>query len=87
MSDNISDHDEHKNKNEWKLFLNASLARQSNDAISLRTPKSKTAYFEDGEELFEKVKNHRNYNNVVFMENSVYYLRTANEDGCRISVI
>ncbi len=76
-----------KNKNEWKLFLNAYLARQSNDAISLKTPKGKTVYSEDGEELFEKVKNHRNYNNVVFMENSVYYLRTANEDGYRISVI
>ncbi len=87
ISDNISDHDEHKNKNEWKLFLNAYLARQSNDAISLKTPKGKTVYSEDGEELFEKVKNHRNYNNVVFMENSVYYLRTANEDGYRISVI
>lgn len=87
VSDNISDHDEHKNKNEWKLFLNAYLARQSNDAISLKTPKGKTVYSEDGEELFKKVKNHRNYNNVVFMENSVYYLRTATEDGYQISVI
>lgn len=87
VSDNISDHNEHKNKNEWKLFLNAYLARQSNDAISLKTPKGKTGYSEDREELFEKVKNHRNYNNVVFMENSVYYLRTAAEDGYQISVI
>lgn len=54
VSDNISDHDEHKNKNEWKLFLNAYLARQSNDAISLKTPKGKTVYSEDGKNYLKK---------------------------------
>lgn len=87
VSDNISDHDKHKNKKEWKLFLNAYLARQSNDAIALKTPKGKTVYSEDGEELFEKVKDRRNFNHVIFLNNSVYYLQNEYADDYKVSVL
>lgn len=84
---NIGDHDDHKNKKEWKLFLNAYLARQSHDAISVKTPKGKIVYSEDGEELFEKLQGHKRFNNVVFMNNQAYYAQTSTEDHYQISVI
>ncbi len=87
VRDNISDHDDHKNKKEWKLFLNAYLARQSNDAIAVKTPQGKTVYSEDGEELFKKTRGRGNFNHVVFLNNSAYYFQTEQEDKYQISVI
>lgn len=87
VSDSVEDHDQDKNKEEWQLFLNAYLARQDNDAISLKTPKGKLVYSEDGEELFKKHQGKRNYNGVIFIDNSAYYLKTEKQHGYQISVL
>lgn len=70
----------------WNTLLDAYIARQDDDAIKIVTPNNKTFYSDDGEELFAKVDNNRNYNNIIFASQSVYYLEQTKVDGYQVAV-
>lgn len=76
------DHDDVK----WNTLLDAYIARQDDDAIRIVTPKGKTFYSDEGEELFKKVDSKRHYNNVIFSSHSVYYLEQTQLWGYQVSV-
>lgn len=76
------DHDDVK----WNTLLDAYIARQDDDAIKIVTPKGKTFYSDEGEELFKKVDSKRHYNNVIFASHSVYYLEQTQLWGYQVAV-
>lgn len=70
----------------WNTLLDAYIARQDDDAIKIVTPNNKVFYSDDGEELFAKVDNNRNYNNIIFASQSVYYLEQTSVHGYQVAV-
>lgn len=70
----------------WNTLLDAYIARQDDDAIKIVTPKDKTFYSDDGEELFKKIDSNRHYNNIIFTSHSVYYLEQTKIWGYQVAV-
>ncbi|MCP9331145.1 two-component sensor histidine kinase [Lactobacillus kefiranofaciens] len=71
---------------DWTALLDAYLAKQEDDAITLTTPQGRTYYSEDAHETFKKIGYHRHYQSMVFTEKHIYFLNSATHHGFRINV-
>lgn len=85
VEENIEERGHHDHV-KWDTLLDAYIARQDDDAIKIVTPSEDTFYSDGGEELFAKVDNNRNYNNIIFASRSVYYLEQIKVSGYQVAV-
>lgn len=73
-------------KYDWSAMLDAYLAKQDDDAITLTTPQGRTYYSEDAHETFRKISQHRQFDKMVFARKHIYFLAHENHDHFQINV-
>lgn len=73
-------------KYDWPELLDIYLAKQDDDAITLTTPQGKTYYSEDAHETFQNINHRKHYQNMVYANQHIYFLKTEKEHGFQINV-
>lgn len=73
-------------KYDWSALLDAYLAKQDDDAITLTTPQGKTYYSEDAHETFKEIGHRTHYQSMVFTKKHIYFLNTEKHHGFLINV-
>lgn len=73
-------------KYNWSAMLDAYLAKQDDDAITLTTPQGRTYYSEDAHEIFKKISKQKHYKNMVFSKKHIYFLNQETHHDFTIRV-
>lgn len=73
-------------KYDWSAMLDAYLAKQDDDAIILTTPQGKSYYSENAHETFKQINRQNHYQNMVYSNKHIYFLRTENSHDFKIKV-
>lgn len=73
-------------KQAWSTLLDAYLAKQDDDAITLSTPDGKTYYSEDAYSTFKTIDHKRHFQNFVFAKDHIYYLNHDRHDNYYVRV-
>ncbi|GAA3639291.1 HAMP domain-containing sensor histidine kinase [Lactobacillus hamsteri] len=73
-------------KYDWSAMLDAYLAKQDDDAITLTTPQGVTYYSEDAHETFKKIDHQKHYKNMIFSKKHIYFLNQETHHGFTIRV-
>ena len=71
---------------DWSAMLDAYLAKQDSDAITLTTPHGKTYYSEDAHETFKYINEQRHYQNLVYSNKHIYFLKDEQKHNFKINV-